>query len=125
MTTLVPVSSLVLSSLVAAAGERASVRLLEYFAAEIRNPHTRRAYVRAAGEFLTWCEAAGVPSLTAVQPLHVAGWIEGLTRSHTAPTAKQCLAAVRHLFDLLVVGQVVAVNPAASVRGRGMWCGWG
>jgi len=73
--------------------------------------------VRAAGEFLAWCEAAGVPSLTAVQPLHVATWIEGLTRSHTAPTAKQRLAAVRHLFDWLVVGQVVAVNPASSVRG--------
>lgn len=64
MTTLVPVSSLVLPSLVAAAGEWASVRLPEFFAAEIRNPHTRRAYVRAAGEFLTWCEAAGVLSLT-------------------------------------------------------------
>ncbi|SMF55368.1 Site-specific recombinase XerD [Azospirillum oryzae] len=117
MTTLVPVSSLVLPSLVAAAGERASVRFLEFFAAEIRNPHTRRAYVWAAGEFLAWCEAAGVPSLTAVQPLHVATWIEGLMRSHTAPTAKQRLAAVRHLFDWLVIGQVVAINPAASVRG--------
>jgi len=27
------------------------------------------------------------------------------------------LAAVRHLFDWLVVGQVVPANPAASVRG--------
>ena len=30
---------------------------------------------------------------------------------------KQRLAAVRHLFDWLVTGQVVPVNPAASVRG--------
>ncbi|MBP2233418.1 site-specific recombinase XerD [Azospirillum agricola] len=90
---------------------------MEFFAAEIRNPHTRRAYVRAAGEFLAWSEAAGVPSLTAIQPLHVATWIEGLTRSRTAATAKQRLAAVRHLFDWLVTGQVVAVNPATSVRG--------
>jgi hypothetical protein len=29
--------------LVTAAGERASIRLLEFFAANIRNPHTRRA----------------------------------------------------------------------------------
>ncbi|HYH37357.1 MAG TPA: tyrosine-type recombinase/integrase [Azospirillum sp.] len=104
-------------TLIAAAGASARLRFLEFFTAKIRNPHTRRAYGRAAGEFLAWCQAAGVPSLAAVQPLHVATWIEGLTRSHTAPTAKQRLAAVRHLFDWLVVGQVVAVNPAASVRG--------
>jgi integrase len=40
-----------------------------------------------------------------------------LTNSHPAPTAKQRLAAVRMLFDWLVVKQVVPVNPAASVRG--------
>ncbi len=40
-----------LPALVAAAGERAS-RFLEFFAANIRNPHTRRAYYRAAEEFL-------------------------------------------------------------------------
>jgi integrase/recombinase XerC len=39
-------------TLVAAAGERASMRFLEFFAANIRNPHTRRAYGRAAEEFL-------------------------------------------------------------------------
>jgi len=38
---------------VTAAGERASIRFLEFFAANIRNPPTRRAYYRAAEEFLT------------------------------------------------------------------------
>src|SRR5271154_3130798 len=33
--------------LVAAAGERARVRFLEFFAANIRNPRTRRAYTTA------------------------------------------------------------------------------
>jgi hypothetical protein len=33
------------------------------------------------------------------------------------PTAKQRLSAIRHLFDWLVVGQVMPVNPASSVRG--------
>jgi site-specific recombinase XerC len=33
------------------------------------------------------------------------------------PTVKQHLAAVRMLFDWLVTGHVVAVNPATSVRG--------
>jgi hypothetical protein len=63
-------------ALVAAAGERASVRFLEFFAANIRNPHTRRAYYRAAEEFLVWCAEAGLQSIAAVQPVHVATWIE-------------------------------------------------
>ena len=63
-------------ALVAVAGERASTRFLEFFAANIRNPHTRRAYYRAAQELLAWCASAGVPSITAVQPVHVATWIE-------------------------------------------------
>ncbi|MGB8843355.1 MAG: tyrosine-type recombinase/integrase [Aliidongia sp.] len=104
-------------TLVAAAGDRAGIRFLEFFAANIRNPHTRRAYSRAVGAFLAWCADAGVPSIAAVQPLHVATWIEGQTRALSAPTVKQQLAAVRHLFDWLVVGQIVPVNPAGSVRG--------
>ena len=56
-------------------------------------------------------------SITAVQPLHVAGYIEGLTRSRGAPTAKLRFAAVRWLFDWLVIGQVIPTNPAGSMRG--------
>jgi hypothetical protein len=43
--------------LVAATGDRAGVRFLEFYAANIRNPHTRRAYARAVGDFLAWCES--------------------------------------------------------------------
>jgi len=93
------------------------MRFLEFFAANIRNPHTRRAYARAADEFLAWCASAGVPSIGAVQPVHVATWIEAETRELAAPSVKQRLAAIRHLFDWLVTGQVVPVNPATSVRG--------
>jgi site-specific recombinase XerD len=104
-------------ALVAAAGERASRRFLEFFAANIRNPHTRRAYGRAAEDFLAWCAAAGVPSIAAIQTVHVATWIEASTRELAAPSVKQRLAALRHLFDWLVNGQVVPVNPAHTVRG--------
>jgi site-specific recombinase XerD len=106
-----------LPELVAAAGESAGMRFLEFFAANIRNPHTRRAYARAADEFLAWCAGSGVPSIGAIQPVHVATWIEAGTRELAAPSVKQRLAAIRHLFDWLVTGQVVPVNPAASVRG--------
>lgn len=106
-----------LPALVVSAGDRAGIRFLEFFASAIRNPHTRRAYARAAGDFLGWCAGAGVRSLTEVQPLHVAGWIELQTKTSSAPTVKQQLAAIRHLFDWLVTGQIVPHNPAASVRG--------
>jgi integrase/recombinase XerC len=52
-----------------------------------------------------------------VQPLHVAAYIEQLGRERSAPTVKQRLAAIPHLFDWLVTGQVIPVNPASSVRG--------
>jgi site-specific recombinase XerD len=106
-----------LPALITAAGDHAARRFLEFFAANIRNPHTRRAYGRAVAEFLTWCGEHGVASITAVQPLHVATWIEMQTRELSAPSVKQHLAAIRHLFDWLVTGQVVPTNPAASVRG--------
>jgi site-specific recombinase XerD len=102
---------------VTAAGERAGIRFLEFFASAIRNPHTRRAYARATGDFLAWCTGAGVTSIAGVQPLHVAAWIERQTQTSSAPTVKQRLAAIRHLFDWLVTGQIVPHNPAAAVRG--------
>jgi site-specific recombinase XerC len=58
-----------------------------------------------------------VPSIADVQPLHVATWIEAATCELAASSVKQRLAALRHLFDWLVIGQVVPVNPAHTVRG--------
>lgn len=118
MVALRPATTAFLPSLVAASGEHAGRRFLEFFAAAIRNPHTRRAYGRAAADFLSWCEAeAEVRALTQIQPLHVAAWVEMQTQTRSAPTAKLHLAALRHLFDWLVIGQVLAANPAAAVRG--------
>jgi site-specific recombinase XerD len=99
MNDLALVGSSSLPVLVVAAGEPASMRFLEFFAANIRNPHTRRAYARAAEEFLGWCASVGVRSIADVQPVHVATWIEVGTRELAAPSVKQRLAASRHLFD--------------------------
>jgi integrase/recombinase XerC len=106
-----------LPALIAASGESAARRFIDFFTSNIRNRNTREAYRRAVTDFLAWCEAHGVRSLAAVAPLHVATWIEALGREVSAPTVKQKLAALRHLFDWLVIGQVVAINPAGSVRG--------
>lgn len=95
--------------------ERSANRTLEFFTANIRNPNTRKAYARAVAEFATWCEAHGITDVRQVQPVHVAAYIEGLQVS--APSVKQRLAALRMLFDWLVIGQVMPANPASSVRG--------
>lgn len=44
-------------------------------------------------------------------------YIEDLGTRKSRPTVKQHLAALRVLFDFLVVGQVLSQNPASSVRG--------
>jgi site-specific recombinase XerD len=116
MTALVP-SAAHVPALVRAAGARAQTRFWEFFVNNIRNPHTRRAYGRSIGEFLTWCERHGIESIVDIEPLHVGAYLEAVTRSHSAPTAKQKLAAIRMLFDWLVTGQIVPTNPASSVRG--------
>src|SRR3981189_1483742 len=84
MNELLPISSATVPALVAAAGERAGMRFLEFFAANIRNPHTRRAYARAADEFLAWCAAAGVPSIGTVQPAHCPGLKRRTSKAHPA-----------------------------------------
>jgi site-specific recombinase XerC len=66
---------------------------------------------------LAWCASVGVPSVAVVQPAHVATWIEAGTRELAVPSVKRRLAAIRHLFGWLVTGQMVPVNPAASVCG--------
>ena len=67
-------------------------------------------------DFLDWCEAAGVAPFRDVRPLHVAAWVEQNPDAQGAD--RQAPArAIRHLFDWLVNGQVVPINPAASVRG--------
>ncbi len=98
------------------AGPRAEEKFAEFFAASIRNVNTRMAYLRAIQKFFTWIEGRGL-GLLQIRPLHVAAYVEQLGRDRSAPTVKQNLAAIRMLFDYLIVGQVVEMNPAAAVRG--------
>ena len=98
------------------AGHRAARRFLEFFTASIRNPNTREAYHRAVRDFFRWCKRRNVP-LEQVCPMLVATYVEELSTHAASPTVQQNLAAIRTLFDFLVIGQVVPFNPAASVRG--------
>ena len=92
-------------------------RTLEFFTANIRNPNTRKAYARAVAEFAAWCRQNGLQELSAIEPVHVAAYVERLQLRLSAPSVKLSLAALRMLFDWLVVGQVMPMNPASSVRG--------
>ena len=57
------------------AGEAASYRFIEYFAARIRNPNTRAAYFRAVNRFSAWCVSHQL-DLTKISPVVIAGYIE-------------------------------------------------
>lgn len=96
---------------------KASERFWEFFAANIRNRNTRRAYYKAACRFSVWCEGRGLLDLRKVRPIDVATFVEELQGTHSKPTVKQHLAALRMLFDWLVVGHTLDVNPAHAVRG--------
>lgn len=98
------------------AGPDAEQRFVEFFAATIRNPGTRQAYLRAVLRFIDWCEHRGV-DLPRLAPIVVAAHIEQLQQEVSAPTVKLHLAAIRQFCDHLVVTHVLPVNPAASVRG--------
>ncbi len=110
-------SSSQLPGLLITSGDQASRRFVEFFTANIRNANTRKAYARAAVDFFAWADDHSVTALPAIQPIHVATWIEELGQTHSVPTVKLRLAALKHLFDWFVVGQIIPVNPAASVRG--------
>jgi site-specific recombinase XerD len=78
--------------------------------------------------FFAWLGQHGIDRLVDIEPFHVAAYIKALKvsdagnpamkeRAAARPTVKQHLAAIRMLFDWLIVGQVLAINPAHAVRG--------
>ena len=106
-----------LPSSITAAGENASRRFIEFFTANIRNRNTRHR-VRPRRCAASSIGARDTTSLsTRSKPILVAAYIEEMGQSLDVPSVKQHLAAIRGLFDYLVVGQVIKMNPAAAVRG--------
>ena len=121
-------STLAVPAVIAGVGDHAARRFTEFFAATIRNKNTRMAYYRAVCSFFAWLEQHGIGGLVDIEPFHVAAYIKALKvsdagnpavkeRAAARPTVKQHLAAIRMLFDWLIVGQVLAINPAHAVRG--------
>ena len=86
-------SAMWVPKLIADAGEHASLRFLDFFTANIRNPNTRAAYAVAVRAFFAWLDAKHVAPLAAVRTHHVSAYVEFLGRRYRAPTVKQHLAA--------------------------------
>lgn len=85
----------------------------EFFQGEVRTENTRKAYTHAIRLFLDWCEERGI-ELVNITP----GMVGQYFNEHAGgpSTKKQHLAAVRKLFDKLVIRHAVIINPAHSVR---------
>lgn len=116
---LAPVSIFTLPSVPAIfvdAGQSAGERFFEFFAATIRNPNTRRAYLQAALRFGGWCDVRGI-ALNALRPLHVAAYVEELGKELAPPSVKLHFSAIRQLLDYLVAGNLLPFNAATPVRG--------
>ncbi len=95
------------------AGPAADFAWSEFFSGKIRNPHTRKAYLRSVTRFLKWAEAKGV-SLEKITPGMVGLFFD--QHPGSIPSKKLDLAALRAFFDALVTRHVIILNPAASVR---------
>src|ERR1051325_5922769 len=67
----------IVPALIADLGEAAAWRYVEFFTANIRNPHTRRAYARACSRFFAWCEDRGLRPAT-IRPPDGGTYIEPL-----------------------------------------------
>ena len=91
-------------------------RFFEFFTANIRNRNTREAYHRALNDFFAWLDDRNVLMID-IEPVIVAAYVEYLGTVYSKPTVKQHLAAIRMCMDWLVVGQIIPMNPASSVRG--------
>jgi hypothetical protein len=72
---------IVVPALIAASGDAAGWRFVEFFTANINNGHTRRAYARACSQFFGWCETRGL-TLAAIRPVQVAAWVKELQEKH-------------------------------------------
>lgn len=115
---LVPLATTRMPALVSA-DPRARYAILEFFKAKIRNAHTRRAYIRAAEDFLRF--AGQTPTgqrIETIRSVDVSDWVATMEAAGlAAPTIKQRLAAVRMLFSALLEAHSVDINPATVVKG--------
>jgi integrase/recombinase XerD len=89
---------------------RTAETFLELLGARVRNANTRSAYQVAWRSFLAFCSARQL-ELENVKAYHVGAWLDQHPGSRS--TQRQHLAAVRLLFDSLMMRGVVEYNARA------------
>jgi site-specific recombinase XerD len=115
LTTTAVSTGFTLPATIADHGDKASERFFTFFTDTIPNKNTRAAYYRNALRFFAWAEKSGL-SLATIKSYHVSAYLAELAAGHSTPTVKQHLASLRMLFDWLITGQIIEINPAAAVK---------
>jgi len=93
-------------------------RYLEFFAASIRNPSTRAAYLIAAEKFFAWCAQHDIGPLQSLQQLHLATYIEQLTQLQSAPPSSR---TSRHCACSLDISGFLPRTPPRVFEVPGKW----
>ncbi len=98
-----------LPALIVEGGKPTQNAWYDFFEGRIANPKTRRAYVTAVRQFLSWCSDHDL----AIHQIMAGDVGRYLAQHHgSLPTKKQHLSAIRRFFNLLVERHICLVNPA-------------
>ena len=93
------------------AGPQAAERTVEFFTAQIRNPHTRAAYGTAVTRFFTWCDARGL-ELAQLSP--IAALLHESSRARTMPPDR----ILTSRCEMTLVGRGRSSDSGSHSRGR-------
>ena len=85
----------VVPALIADLGDEAGWRHVEFVMANVRNPHTRGAHLRACNGSLDWCEDRS-QTLAEIRLHNVTTYVEDLQVAVQTPSVKQRLADYRY-----------------------------
>ena len=84
----------------------------------LHGQHPQPEHAHAVRQFFLWCDVHGIDPLERIQPVIISAYVEELQTRRSAPTVKQHLAAIKMLFDWLVLGQVLRMNRRARCASR-------
>jgi hypothetical protein len=110
---------------VAAAGDKAMRRFLEFVAVTIDNPNTRAAYFRACRRFFAWCDRReDIEELADIEPMHVAAYIRGLGKDFEkmryGGVRFRCSGCGAWWLYRSLGGSIVSINRGGNYRVRSL-----
>jgi len=89
---------------------------VEWFA-NLKNPHTRRAYRNDVMQFIGFVGITAPEQFRAVTRAHIIAWRQTLEPRHLAPaTIRRKLAALSALFDYLCEANAITHNPVHGTK---------